>query len=113
MTKVRLIDTDILHLDKLATITLQEGILSAQNLLSAIATDEDFLKKVTLAFGNVFDAKKLENLRQQWENGNFEGFPAIDIRPAADINGANGAFAKATNKIYLSQEYIVRNTANP
>jgi Calx-beta domain/FG-GAP-like repeat/RTX calcium-binding nonapeptide repeat (4 copies) len=84
-----------------------------QNYLSEFAIDESLLTVVNSSFGSLFDAEKLENLRQQWATGNFEGLPAIDIRPAAEINGANGAFAAVTNTIYLSQEYIARNTSNP
>jgi uncharacterized repeat protein (TIGR01451 family) len=34
-------------------------------------------------------------------------FPTIEVRPSAQINGANGAFAVATNKIYLAEELLL------
>jgi len=45
-------------------------------------------------------------------NGDFSGFPPIEIRSASEINGANGAFSAATGKIYLAQEFIDANTNN-
>ena len=111
MNSVSLIGAEIL--DESEQIALDEAILQAQIYLSAIASDEDFLTKVTLAFGDSFDAEKLEGLRQQWVGSDFGAIPAIQIRSASEINGANGAFSADTNTIYLAQEYIVRNTANP
>jgi len=84
---VSLIDTEIL--DESAQITLEEATLTAQSLLKAIALDKDFATKLTLAFGDSFDAGKLEGLRQQWEAGDFESLPHIGIRSSAEINGAN------------------------
>jgi Ca2+-binding RTX toxin-like protein len=108
---VRIIGAGIL--DEFTQSALDEATLSVQNYLSESVINGSLLATVSLSFGNLFDAEKLENLRRQWALANFEGLPAIDIRPAADINGANGAFAAITNTIYLSQEYITRNTSNP
>ncbi|NER99801.1 MAG: hypothetical protein F6J86_39340, partial [Symploca sp. SIO1B1] len=99
-------------LDEFAKSALEEAILKAQDLLKAIASDNDFAQKVTIAFGNEFDIDTLENLRQQWEEENFESFPPIEIRPSAEINGANGAFSADTNTIYLAREYIAQNASN-
>ncbi len=100
-------------LDESEQTALDEATLQAQNYLSAIASDEDFLTKVTLAFGEGFDAEKLEGLRQQWAASNFGAIPAIEIRSSSEINGANGAFSADTNTIYLAQEYIAQNSSNP
>jgi Ca2+-binding RTX toxin-like protein len=110
MKTVSLIDGEVL--DESAQSALDEGTLTAQRFLRAIASDEDFLTKVTLAFGDSFDAEKLESLRQQWAAGEFEAFPPIEIRSSAEINGANGAFSADTNTIYLSREYIAQNAAD-
>lgn len=80
-------------LDESEQAALDEATLQAQSYLSAIASDEDFLTKVTLAFGDGFDAEKLEGLRQQWAASNFGAIPAIEIRSSSEINGANGAFS--------------------
>jgi Ca2+-binding RTX toxin-like protein len=100
-------------LDEFAHFALNEATLTVQNYLSEFAGDESSLTVVNSSFGDLFDAEKLENLGRQWATGNFEGLPEIDIRPAAEINGANGAFAAVTNTIYLAQEYIAQNTSHP
>jgi len=110
MNTVSLIDTEIL--DESAQIALEEATLTAQSLLKAIASDKDFATKLTLAFGDSFDAENLEDLRQQWQAGDFDSLPTIEIRAAAEINGANGAFSADTNTIYLSQEYMAQNAAD-
>ena len=111
MKAVRLIGAE--NLDEFAQVALNEATLIAQNYLSELAINESLLAVVSSSFGNLFDAKKLENLRLQWADKKFEEIPTIEIRPAAELNGANGAFAAVTNTIYLSQEYIAQNSSNP
>ncbi len=50
--------------------------------------------------------------QKNWETTDLINFPAIEIRPASEINNARGAFASATNTIYLSQELVNENTGN-
>jgi hypothetical protein len=38
-----------------------------------------------------------------------EGRPEVEIVPSSEINGANGAFAGATGKVYLAQEFVESN----
>jgi Ca2+-binding RTX toxin-like protein len=106
MNTVSLIGVEVL--DESEQTALDEGTLTARRVLRAIASDEDFLTKVTLAFDSSFDAEKVEGLRQQWEAGNFDSLPPIEIRSAAEINGAKGAFSADTNTIYLSREYVAQ-----
>ncbi|MEH2247966.1 hypothetical protein [Nostoc sp.] len=58
---------------------------------------------MAIAFG---EGANVDSLRTAWSANDFSNFPEIEVRHAADINGANGAFAAATNKIYFSQEFI-------
>jgi Tol biopolymer transport system component/Ca2+-binding RTX toxin-like protein len=111
MDMLSLIGAEVL--DESAQFALNEAVLTAQRLLNAIASDADFLTKVTLAFGDGFDAEKLEGLRQQWAASDFGAIPAIEIRSSSEINGANGAFSADTNTIYLAKEYIAQNSSNP
>lgn len=91
---------------------LDEALAQAQAQLTELALRADFLDQMKLAFGNEFDVEKLEALRQQWAAGNFEIFPEIEARSGAELKGANGAFAAATNTIYVSRDYLERNGAN-
>ncbi|MEQ8539349.1 MAG: hypothetical protein RIB93_18090 [Coleofasciculus sp. D1-CHI-01] len=94
-------------------LTLGEAIVTAQDWLTAFANSETFLPTVNLTFGNQFDAEKVTKLRQEWGAKDFNSLPTIEIRTATELNGANGAFAAATNTIYLSQDYIIENSDNP
>jgi Ca2+-binding RTX toxin-like protein len=95
------------------TQTLEKALLSTQNRLKAFATADDFTAKMNTAFGNNFNAKVADDLAANWAVGDFAGLPKIEIRHSAEINGAMGAFAKATNTIYISKEYLAENAANP
>ncbi len=97
----------------LVTQTLEESIQITQNVLKAFATAEDFTIKMTIAFGDRFDAKVAKGLAQDWSRGDFTALPPIAILSAVEINGAMGAFAKATNTVYLSREYLAQNAGNP
>lgn len=96
-------------LNESADFTLDEATSTARRYLSEIASGEDFITKIAIAFGDSFDAAKAEGLRQEWLAGDFYSLPPIEIRSAAEINGANGAFSADTNTIYLSKEYIAQN----
>jgi Ca2+-binding RTX toxin-like protein len=80
----------------------------AQDLLTDFALDNEFQKKVAIAFGENFDPVRLEALRQEWIAGDLTALPDVEILPSAHINGANGAFSKESSRIYLSQEYLTQ-----
>ncbi|HAX80914.1 MAG TPA: hypothetical protein DCY88_35025, partial [Cyanobacteria bacterium UBA11372] len=89
--------------------SLNKSEEKAYKLLTEFAADEEFGEKIASAFGDDLDNAGIEALRQLWKSGDFTGLPAVEIRSAADINGANGAFSADTNKIYLSGEYLALN----
>lgn len=84
------------------TTTIEKALQIAQNYLSNFASSADFNAKMQLAFGN----------HKIWEKADLIDFPTIEIRPAAEINNARGAFATATNTIYLSQELVDESRGN-
>jgi hypothetical protein len=72
--------------------------------LHAVAADDAlFSFIIETAFGEGADASAF---KVAWLEGNGASMPAIEIRPAAEINGANGAFAAATGRIYLAREFV-------
>ncbi|RQH19853.1 polysaccharide deacetylase, partial [Okeania hirsuta] len=99
-------------LDESEMSALSSGLLSLEESLKVIATDGSLLPIFEVAFANEFDREKAEDLRGKWEVENLEWLPKIDIRSAAEINGANGAFAGANNTIYLTTEYLSQNVGN-
>ena len=106
----QLIGTELL--DNSTQLTLAQAILEVQERLRSLALNQELLAIATVAFDGEFDPDKLEEFSQQWGNRDFSGMSGIEIRPAADINFANGAFAASLDKIYLSQEFLAENEGN-
>ncbi|MCL1467055.1 calcium-binding protein [Argonema galeatum] len=92
---------------------VKDAVENAYSTLNSFAGSEDFLSKIKTAFGESFDATKLENLRQQWLSGNFASLPAIEIRTGAELQGANAVYAGSTNTIYFSQDFLSKYASNP
>ena len=87
---------------------LEEAIIIVKHLLQKLASSTDFEPSLQLAFGNNIDTSLL---KESWTAGEFV-FPEIEIINRAEINNANGAFARVTNKIYLAQEFLLANINN-
>ncbi|MCC3509987.1 MAG: hypothetical protein JGK29_13010 [Microcoleus sp. PH2017_17_BER_D_A] len=81
--------------------------------LSKFAADPDFAAKLNVAFGENWDAAAAKALAEEWFQGDFSDIPPVKIVSSAEIGGANGAFAAATDTIYLSKEFLTQNAANP
>jgi Domain of unknown function (DUF4114)/RTX calcium-binding nonapeptide repeat (4 copies) len=74
--------------------------------LQTFATAPDFNAAMNLAFGNSWDKTIATQLAQAWASSSFNTIPTVEILPAANIGGANAAFADATDTIYLAKEYL-------
>ena len=81
--------------------------------LSKFAADPDFAAKLNVAFGENWDATGAKALAEGWFQGDCSYIPPVKVVSSAEIDGANGAFAEATDTIYLSKEFLARNAANP
>ena len=84
---------------------LSKGLQTAKELLQIFVRGEEFAIQMHMAFGALFDESQLGLLQEQWlvgELGDFE----IQVSSAVELNGAQGAFALATNTIYLSQTLL-------
>lgn len=92
---------------------LAQALEITYNLLQGSATDKDFFTKLAQAFGENFNVSVAKDIAQDWAKEEFKDLPTIELRAASEVNGAMGAFASATNKIYLSKEFISRNATNP
>ena len=62
-----------------------------------------------LAFGVAVDSNSFQIA---WKNQDFSVIPNIEVRSGAELGGAIGAYAQATNTIYLSQDYLNQNAAD-
>jgi uncharacterized repeat protein (TIGR01451 family) len=81
----------------------------AKNQLYSFANSLDFQTKMQLAFGVAVDSNSLQIA---WQNQDFSVIPNIQILSGAELGGAIGAYAQATNTIYLSQDYLNQNSNN-
>ncbi len=81
--------------------------------LSKFAADPDFAAKLNVPFGENWDAAAAKALAEAWFQGDFSDIPPVKVVSFAEIDGANGAFAAATDTIYLSKEFLTQNAANP
>jgi len=90
--------------NQLTGIPNLEAILQqSREVLQEFATRPDFTDQMQLTFGEEVD---VASLQETWVSGNLGTLPEIEVLPASEINGANGAFAKETNTLYLSQELL-------
>ncbi|MEG4087957.1 hypothetical protein [Microcoleus sp. Pol12B4] len=80
--------------------------------LNKFAADPDFVAKINLAFGENWDAAGAKALAEEWFQGDFSDIPPVNVVSSTEIDGANGAFAAATDTIYLSKEFLAQNRAN-
>ena len=80
--------------------------------LTQFAKVPNFVEKMNLAFGESWDTQAANVLTQDWLNGDFSLIPPVKFVSSAEIDGANGAFASATDTIYLSRELLAGNGAN-
>ncbi|WP_293351465.1 matrixin family metalloprotease [Microcoleus sp. CAWBG51] len=81
--------------------------------LSKFAGAPDFAAKLNVAFGENWNPAAAKALAEEWFQGDFSDIPQVKVVSSAEIGGANGAFAAATDTIYLSKEFLTRNAANP
>ncbi|MEB3827610.1 Calx-beta domain-containing protein [Phormidium sp. CCY1219] len=104
MTDNRIEATNGLFFKELsADPALQPALQVVRERLQTFAGDPNFTGWMQLAFG---EGIEIADLQDVWAGGSLGALPEIEVRPAAEINGARGAFATATNTIYLAQELL-------
>ncbi len=91
---------------------LNAVISNIEDYLQQFAFDDDFLLKLQLVYGDRFDRTAALNLRQAWQERNFSVVPTIRLLSSRELQGANGAYSKTTDTIYLSQEFLLNNRDN-
>ncbi|MEG5172997.1 hypothetical protein QUB25_12565, partial [Microcoleus sp. B3-D7] len=92
---------------------IEASLQQAYSTLNNFANGDDFVTKVQSIFGTNFDAGNLEEIRQQWVNSDFGSLPAIEIRTGSELQGANAAYARSNNTIYVSQDFLNQNNDDP
>ncbi|MFM6663219.1 MAG: hypothetical protein ACKPI6_22030, partial [Microcystis panniformis] len=98
-----------LTLDSDIISALQQATLLISGKLQQFADDSAFDDKIQMAFGT---AVNTDELQSQWQVADLTGFPIMEIVAGNGLNGANGAYAIANNRIYLSYEFLGQNQGN-
>jgi hypothetical protein len=91
---------------------LDQALQNTSEYLRQFRFNAGYTTKLETAFGSNFNRSVANQIFDKLAKGNFSDIPSIEIVNRKDINGANGAFAIATGKIYLSQEFITANAQN-
>jgi hypothetical protein len=73
---------------------------SASGQLAAAANE------ALLLTGNSTAEQQLQQLCAEWASGDFQGIPEIVLLTAGQMNGAMGAYATSTGKIYLNADWL-------
>lgn len=77
------------------------ALSQTQTSLISFSNSSDFLTTLQQAFGDQFDTSVALDLASSWQKGNFSIIPTISIVEAKVLQGSNGAFARATDTIYI------------
>ncbi|ACK74175.1 hypothetical protein PCC7424_5616 (plasmid) [Gloeothece citriformis PCC 7424] len=91
------------------SLILQKAETLAKEKLQSLAEAPDFISKMKLTFGENADPTKLQ---ADWGTGDFTVIPKIEVRSPSEINGANGAYAAAIDRIFISQDFLYQNARN-
>ena len=91
-----------------ATDLLRQAISLSEDWLRDFAQDPNFLNVFKKSFGNQFNVKQVEEIRQTWMVGDFIHLPDIQIENGAILQGANGVYAASLDKILVSEDFLKR-----
>jgi Ca2+-binding RTX toxin-like protein len=89
---------------------LEQSLLLTQERLQQFAGDPEFDNKMALAFGAGANAAAFQ---AAWLSGDYSVLSGIEILGADEINGANGAYAISTDRIYLSLAFLESHLSDP
>jgi hypothetical protein len=114
--KIDLNSWDNIDLDdtrELTAIYLMTAKIIAKTELTAFANDSALNDRLKLIFGDSYNTELAERIFEKFSQEDFSSLPKIETVDAEAIAGANGAFADATNSIYLSNQFIEANFTHP
>jgi Ca2+-binding RTX toxin-like protein len=93
------------------TLVLQAGT-QATTVLQNLAKSGGLRSIFQTAFGNSFSEIAYQQLVSSWKVGNFSKLPKIEVLTHGELGLANGAYAAASNTIYLSGDFLARSGNN-
>jgi Ca2+-binding RTX toxin-like protein len=84
----------------------------ATTVLQSLAKGGGLRSIFQTAFGNSFSEIAYQQLVSSWKVGNFSKLPKIEVLTHGELGLANGAYAAASNTIYLSGDFLARSGNN-
>jgi Ca2+-binding RTX toxin-like protein len=103
------IETSTILADDLVS-SLERSLILAQNQLLQFANSSEFSQQLATAFGHSADVSTLQT---DWRSGDYSILSHIEVRSGAELGGAKGAYGAETDRIYLSQDFLLANQNNP
>ncbi|WP_242054642.1 Calx-beta domain-containing protein [Nostoc sp. FACHB-190] len=79
--------------------------------LSNFSDLKSFWNLFETVFGNQYNRTTANDLRSQWQAGDFSQFPEVEIISNSIFDDTQIGYVSSTNKIYLSESFV--NTATP
>lgn len=102
MTGINPLFDDRIALEQNQKLALKE----VRQYLKKFAARPEFIGQMRSLFGESFADEVALNLSQAWQNEDFSVIGTIQFLSSSELNGANGAYASATDTIYLSREFV-------
>jgi Ca2+-binding RTX toxin-like protein len=90
--------------------SLEHSLTLIRSQLQKFASNPQFQQQLSVAFGA---GVNVDSLQSDWQAGDFSVLLGIEILPGAVMGNAKGAYAAATDRIYLSQDFLQANQDNP
>ena len=90
--------------------SLEQSLTLVRSQLQKFASNPQFQQQLSAAFGV---GVNVDSYRLDWQDGDFSVLLGIEILPSTVMGNAKGAYAAATDRIYLSQDFVQANQDNP
>ncbi len=74
--------------------------------LNQFFIQEDYLSKLKTAFGDRIDTQVAADIADRFKHQEQLVLPVVEILNRQELNGANGGFDRANNKIYIAKEIV-------
>jgi Ca2+-binding RTX toxin-like protein len=103
VTTPLLLDTDLVS-------SLEQSLILAQDQLLQFANSTEFSQQLAISFGINVNGSGLQS---SWKSGDYSILSQIEVRTGAELGGAKGAYGAETDRIYISQDFLIANQNNP
>lgn len=90
---------------------LQRSLQLSHRYLTTLANSDHFYDVFRSAFGSSFQEDAASQLRAQWQRGQYDTLPKVEVL-GNELGSASGAYAASTNTIYLSQRFLATGTVD-